>query len=91
MLTKPLPDKLYQTLCMATNATRVRVNQKNPHGRHTSWYPRYERYKKANTLMELLRLGARSFDLTYDVLKGAIVLLGPFKKRNLDPEKRIPR
>ena len=77
----PIPDLVWKTLCLAKDDTKVWVQPANPHGKKTQWYKSYEKYKHAKTFGELLGLGCRGPELTHDVLRGNIILKGPFRSK----------
>ena len=52
--------------------TRIYVNQNNPKRLNSKARTRYERYKRASTLKELLDLGGTRKDALHDVRKGFV-------------------
>ena len=56
--------------------TKIIVQQENPKTAGTMSHKRYEIYKCATTLKEMLKLGARSADLFHDYAKGFIKVDG---------------
>jgi hypothetical protein len=52
--------------------TAITVQQHNPKKQGTSCYDRYEEYKQANTVRDLLEYGARGGDIQNDYLRGYI-------------------
>ena len=85
MLVKPLPDKLFSTLCRLTPGTRIYpMPQKSPHG--GKWRKRYDKYKKAKTWGEYSAKANRN-DIPYDVLRGIVRFKGPFRSECTKPQE----
>ena len=57
-------------------ATKISVQQHNPKLRGSQSYARYERYKSATTLDEMLELGGTRDDFDFDTQRGYIVVIG---------------
>ena len=53
----------------------IHIEQENPKRAGTASYERYERYKYAATLEEMLQLGGTRADYKYDMSKGFLVVL----------------
>ena len=53
----------------------IHIEQENPKRAGTASYERYERYKTATTLEEMLQLGGTRADYKYDMAKGFLVVL----------------
>ena len=53
----------------------IHIEQENPKRAGTASYERYERYKTASTLEEMLQLGGTRADYKYDMAKGFLVVL----------------
>ena len=84
MLLRPLPDKLFMTLCRLHSSTQLKpMPSENPHT--GQWKHRYEKYKHSRTFGEYIRNGAKSCDIPYDVLRGIVRFKGPFRRKCLMP------
>ena len=85
MILKPLPDKLFKTLCRVLPSTRLaEMPMKSPHA--GQWKKRYEKYKHSKTFGEYIRNGALPVDVPYDALRGVLRFRGPFRKSCLKPD-----
>lgn len=60
----------------------VTIRQNNPKSGKSA--VRYERYKSASTIRQVLKLGARKSDLQHDLQRGFVVVLDPQLRRELD-------
>ncbi len=74
---------------LATPSASLTIQQANPKRPGTASHERYERYKGAKTLDELLELGGSRADFNHDKAKGFIVVDGEAAARSAhDPAER---
>ena len=74
---------------LATPSASLTIQKANPKRPGTASHERYERYKGAKTLDELLELGGSRADFNHDKAKGFIVVDGEVAARSAhDPAER---
>jgi len=67
----PKPNKL-RLFSEGSLDRAIRIQQENPKKADSIAWQRYEKYKKAKTVKQFLKLGARTGDLKYDMAHGYI-------------------